>query len=197
LYSLFIIQSADPAQSLCSSLPLKPSKCFSRQRAELVIIPLKQAEYVRGSCADKEWRSSKCPSFCVNPANNDKLDGGIGMKKCPGRTDNTYYYDDGADFYCQKQLENVLSFQGSKAILQCPVRVLTLNQSQRPGAGVSKELMYIFAREPAIFYSLAPNPLRVTWANLQARASAISQAEPAAAPPPRSAPGEFVSETPI
>lgn len=71
-----------------------------------------QAQYVRGSCTDKDWRSSKCPSFCVNPANNDKLDGGIGIRKCTGRDDDTYYCDNGTDFDCDT-LENVLSFQGT------------------------------------------------------------------------------------
>ncbi|KXX78531.1 hypothetical protein MMYC01_204954 [Madurella mycetomatis] len=75
-----------------------------------------QAQYVRGSCTDKDWRSSKCPSFCVNPANNDKLDGGIGIRKCSGRDDDTYYCDNGADFDCDT-LENVLSFQGTPTAL--------------------------------------------------------------------------------
>ncbi|GAB1317266.1 hypothetical protein MFIFM68171_07476 [Madurella fahalii] len=75
-----------------------------------------QALYVRGSCTDKDWRSSKCPSFCVNPANNDKLDGGIGIRKCPSRDDDTYYCDNGAFHDCDT-LENVLSFQGTPTAL--------------------------------------------------------------------------------
>ncbi|KAK3311628.1 uncharacterized protein B0T15DRAFT_522099 [Chaetomium strumarium] len=75
-----------------------------------------QALYVRGSCTDKDWRSSKCPSFCVDPAKGHKLDGGIGIKKCPNRSDDTYHCDDGQPFDCDL-LDNVLSFQGTPTVM--------------------------------------------------------------------------------
>ncbi|KAK4233538.1 hypothetical protein C8A03DRAFT_38742 [Achaetomium macrosporum] len=75
-----------------------------------------QALYVRGSCTDKDWRSSKCPSFCVDPEKGHKLDGGIGIKKCPNRDDDTYYCDDGQPFDCDT-LENILSFQGTPTVM--------------------------------------------------------------------------------
>jgi hypothetical protein len=68
------------------------------------------AKYDRGSCTDKTWRSSQCPNFCVNPAHNDALDGGIGIAKCPGNKD-MYYCMDGWPFDCGTG-DNVLSFQG-------------------------------------------------------------------------------------
>jgi hypothetical protein len=92
-----------------------------------------QALYVRGSCTDKGWRSSKCPSFCVDPSKGDKLDGGIGIKKCPNRNDDTYYCDDGQPFDCDS-LDNVLSFQGEKpdGLAKGAERLLTRQVQELP-----------------------------------------------------------------
>jgi len=80
--------------------------------------------YVRGSCTDKTWRSGNCPNFCVNPANNDKLDGGIGMQQCPGLL-SSFYCMDGAPFDC-KSGENVVSFQGMPFLLRSPQLLVSL-----------------------------------------------------------------------
>lgn len=75
------------------------------------------AKYDRGSCTDKTWRSSECPNFCVNAANGDTLNGGIGIAKCPGNLD-MYYCMDGAQFNC-KDGDNVLSFSGTVLLCCC------------------------------------------------------------------------------
>jgi hypothetical protein len=68
--------------------------------------------YVRGSCTDKNWRSSECPLFCINPNPPflDAIDGGAGVRKCPGEKD-MYYCVDKAAADCKAQ-KNVLIFQG-------------------------------------------------------------------------------------
>ncbi|KAL1837002.1 hypothetical protein VTJ49DRAFT_4405 [Mycothermus thermophilus] len=48
------------------------------------------SKYVRGACTDPTWRSSNCPLFCIEEG-VDFLDGGNGIQKCEGRSDDTYY----------------------------------------------------------------------------------------------------------
>lgn len=47
-------------------------------------------EFVRGGCTDKTWRSSSCPSFCIENG-VDNVGGGTGLSKCPN-TDRDIYW---------------------------------------------------------------------------------------------------------
>lgn len=71
--------------------------------------------YVRGSCTDKNWRSSNCPLFCINPAApfNDNVSGGAGISKCPGNKDMYYCVDFATDQVNCTTEKNVLIFQGA------------------------------------------------------------------------------------
>lgn len=71
--------------------------------------------YVRGSCTDKNWRSSSCPSFCINgeAPNYDLLSGGMGIEKCANTTEDMYYcIDSGMEDVDCGEKKGVLSFQG-------------------------------------------------------------------------------------
>jgi hypothetical protein len=48
------------------------------------------SEFVRGSCTDKSFRSSSCPSFCGTP-NVDNVSGGEGMQKCANTKQDIYW----------------------------------------------------------------------------------------------------------
>ncbi|KAF6804747.1 hypothetical protein CSOJ01_09967 [Colletotrichum sojae] len=43
--------------------------------------------FVRGSCTDKTWRSSKCPLFCIDQNNG----GGAGVMKCQNTLEDPFY----------------------------------------------------------------------------------------------------------
>lgn len=47
-------------------------------------------EFVRGGCTDKEWRSSSCPLFCINPK-VDNTGGGMGLAKCEDTKQDLYW----------------------------------------------------------------------------------------------------------
>lgn len=69
--------------------------------------------YVRGSCTDSNWRSSYCPSFCVNPQ-YDNVAGGEGMGLCEDTSRVLFYCIDGLSVNCTSE-ENVLLFVGERA----------------------------------------------------------------------------------
>ncbi|KAL7942764.1 hypothetical protein V8C42DRAFT_330312 [Trichoderma barbatum] len=48
------------------------------------------SEFVRGSCTDKTFRSSSCPSFCGAPG-VDNVSGGEGMAKCKNTKQDLYW----------------------------------------------------------------------------------------------------------
>ncbi|KAK4065545.1 hypothetical protein Trihar35433_7665 [Trichoderma harzianum] len=48
------------------------------------------SEFVRGSCTDKTFRSSSCPSFCGTP-DVDNVGGGEGMEKCTNTKQDVYW----------------------------------------------------------------------------------------------------------
>lgn len=43
--------------------------------------------FVRGSCTDKTWRSSKCPLFCIDQNNG----GGAGIMQCQNTLEDLFY----------------------------------------------------------------------------------------------------------
>ncbi|KAK4242239.1 hypothetical protein C8A03DRAFT_29500 [Achaetomium macrosporum] len=83
-------------------------------------------EFVRGSCTDKEWRSSRCPLFCIEDG-ADFLDGGNGIFKCENTTEDLYFCinkQSGTEASCEEK-ENVLFFPGT------PSAITTIGLSPR------------------------------------------------------------------
>jgi hypothetical protein len=75
-------------------------------------------EFVRGSCTDKEWRSSSCPLFCIEQ-DVDFLDGGNGIFKCQNTTEDLYFCinkQSATEASCEEK-EKVLFFPGNFPIL--------------------------------------------------------------------------------
>ncbi|AEO70295.1 uncharacterized protein THITE_2121526 [Thermothielavioides terrestris NRRL 8126] len=75
-------------------------------------------EFVRGSCTDKQWRSSSCPLFCIQDG-VDLLDGGNGIFKCPNTTEDLYFCIDAlsaTEASCDKK-QNVLFFPGTPTVI--------------------------------------------------------------------------------
>lgn len=75
-------------------------------------------EFVRGGCTDKTFRSSSCPSFCIDP-NVDNTAGGMGIGKCQD-TDKDLYWcinDNQDKVSCSKE-KNVLFFPGKSTPTQ-------------------------------------------------------------------------------
>ncbi|KAL2156840.1 hypothetical protein VTH06DRAFT_4076 [Thermothelomyces fergusii] len=72
-------------------------------------------EFVRGSCTDKQWRSSSCPLFCITE-DYDYLDGGMGMMKCENTSDDMYFCINGQESSCEDQY-NVLYFPGTPSVI--------------------------------------------------------------------------------
>lgn len=71
------------------------------------------SKYVRGSCTDTGWRSSSCPSFCINPQYNN-VAGGQGMGMCEDTSRTLFYCIDERSVDCTSE-ENVLLFVGELA----------------------------------------------------------------------------------
>ncbi|CAI6091816.1 unnamed protein product [Clonostachys chloroleuca] len=74
-------------------------------------------EFVRGGCTDKTWRSSSCPSFCVD-TNVDNLAGGMGIAKCPNTSKDMYWCinKNQGSVNCTEQ-QNVLFFPGTPTVI--------------------------------------------------------------------------------
>ncbi|KAK5996160.1 hypothetical protein PT974_04588 [Cladobotryum mycophilum] len=78
-------------------------------------------KFVRGSCTDKNWRSSNCPLFCMDPK-ADNVGGGEGIFKCPNTTKDLYYCINGYNLNtlngtnCQTGT-NVLFFPGTPSAI--------------------------------------------------------------------------------
>jgi len=76
-----------------------------------------QSTYVRGSCTDRTWNDPHCPTFCVDPSNNDNMSGAEGVSKCDavGNQDIYYCIDNStssvSDSNCAS-ISNVFSFSG-------------------------------------------------------------------------------------
>jgi hypothetical protein len=64
---------------------------------------------VRGSCTDKDWRSSECPLFCINPA-TDNMPGGMGIRQCENNPE--FYFCNNSQGHDCDTAENVLLFKG-------------------------------------------------------------------------------------
>ncbi|KAL2267154.1 hypothetical protein VTJ83DRAFT_4431 [Remersonia thermophila] len=76
------------------------------------------SRYVRGACTDPTWRSSHCPLFCIEEG-VDFLDGGNGIQKCEGRSDDTYYCvnkNSATEASCAEG-RKLLFFPGAPAVL--------------------------------------------------------------------------------
>ncbi|TFB00012.1 hypothetical protein CCMA1212_008256 [Trichoderma ghanense] len=58
-------------------------------------------EFVRGSCTDKTYRSSSCPSFCGTP-DQDNVSGGEGMAKCTDTKQDLYWCINAANIALQE-----------------------------------------------------------------------------------------------
>ncbi|PTB63350.1 hypothetical protein BBK36DRAFT_22627 [Trichoderma citrinoviride] len=58
-------------------------------------------EFVRGSCTDKTFRSSSCPSFCGTP-DQDNVSGGEGMAKCTNTDQDLYWCINAANLALQQ-----------------------------------------------------------------------------------------------
>jgi hypothetical protein len=69
------------------------------------------SRYVRGSCTDKTWRSSNCPSVCVDPS-KDNLAGGEGVAECANSDTLFYCIDAGQSSVNCDNETNVLIFVG-------------------------------------------------------------------------------------
>ncbi|VUC30785.1 unnamed protein product, partial [Clonostachys rosea] len=74
-------------------------------------------EFVRGGCTDKTWRSSSCPSFCVDTG-VDNLAGGMGIAKCSNTTKDMYWCinKNQGSVDCDEQ-QNVLFFPGTPSAI--------------------------------------------------------------------------------
>ncbi|KAF2175004.1 hypothetical protein K469DRAFT_612314 [Zopfia rhizophila CBS 207.26] len=48
-------------------------------------------DYLRGSCTDPTWKDPNCPSFCASAVDGDKMDGGMGLRKCEGSDLDAYF----------------------------------------------------------------------------------------------------------
>ncbi|KAI5464245.1 hypothetical protein BGZ63DRAFT_401211 [Mariannaea sp. PMI_226] len=74
-------------------------------------------EYVRGSCTDRNWRSSACPLFCIDP-DVDNVGGGEGIGKCSKTTEDMYWCvnlnQNAVD--CDRK-QNVLFFPGKPTVI--------------------------------------------------------------------------------
>lgn len=58
-------------------------------------------EFVRGSCTDKTFRSSACPSFCSTPG-QDNVSGGEGIEKCTNTSQDLYWCINQVNFDLQQ-----------------------------------------------------------------------------------------------
>lgn len=68
--------------------------------------------FVRGSCTDRFFRSSKCPLFCIDP-DIDSVNGGAGLEKCANTEKDMYYcINDNQDDVSCEDGEGVLYFAG-------------------------------------------------------------------------------------
>ncbi|KAL6856319.1 hypothetical protein J3F83DRAFT_448417 [Trichoderma novae-zelandiae] len=63
------------------------------------------SEFVRGSCTDKTFRSSSCPSFCGTP-DQDNVGGGEGMAKCTDTDQDLYWCVNAANVGLQQKGED-------------------------------------------------------------------------------------------
>jgi hypothetical protein len=91
--------------------------CLSGGLCEMPEGSSNQDPYVRGSCTDRTWRSSSCPSFCIENSRGT----GAGIKICPGPDVNgvmrlycTTGEEDSGESQCDRGL--ALRFPGELAI---------------------------------------------------------------------------------
>ncbi|CAG9982936.1 unnamed protein product [Clonostachys byssicola] len=92
-------------------------------------------EFVRGGCTDKTWRSSSCPSFCVD-TNVDNLTGGMGIAKCPNTSKDMYWCinKNQGSVNCTAQ-QNVLFFPGT------PTAITTIGVSPSTTSQVTSTIV--------------------------------------------------------
>ncbi|KAL7812178.1 hypothetical protein V8C44DRAFT_349586 [Trichoderma aethiopicum] len=88
-------------------------------------------EFVRGSCTDKTFRSSACPSFCGTPG-QDNVGGGEGMAKCADTKEDLYWCINAANIKLQEERDPcgdqdaVVFFPGTPTVLT------TINVAPKP-----------------------------------------------------------------
>ncbi|KAH0493444.1 hypothetical protein TgHK011_000112 [Trichoderma gracile] len=89
------------------------------------------SEFVRGSCTDKTFRSSACPSFCGTPG-QDNVGGGEGMAKCDNTKQDLYWCINAANIALQEKedpcgdQDAVVFFPGT------PTVITTINVAPKP-----------------------------------------------------------------
>ncbi|EGR44730.1 uncharacterized protein TRIREDRAFT_111955 [Trichoderma reesei QM6a] len=88
-------------------------------------------EFVRGSCTDKTFRSSSCPSFCGTPG-QDNVGGGEGMAKCDNTKQDLYWCINAANIALQEK-EDPCSDQDAVVFFPgTPTVLTTINVAPKP-----------------------------------------------------------------
>ncbi|KAI9167932.1 hypothetical protein HJFPF1_04073 [Paramyrothecium foliicola] len=113
--------------------------CLSNGICQATELRQPNRKLARGSCTDKDWRSSDCPAFCIDP-DVDNMASGTDMARCEGEDELYWCLNKAQDKASCAKRRNIVLFVGefmSDSIPKSPTALTTIGVSPSTTASTS------------------------------------------------------------